>query len=127
MANFLDKTGLSYFWEKVKAYVDGKVSEVGGGSLTELTGTALASEWTGSPLTNTVTVEGLPAGVSGFVGLSETATEIQRADARNANIAPLSQSAGSITLVADGQVPTVDIPILVYYFEAHNENGGDAM
>lgn len=22
--NFLDKTGLSYFWSKVKSYVDGK-------------------------------------------------------------------------------------------------------
>lgn len=25
MSNFLDKTGLSYFWQKVKAYVDGKI------------------------------------------------------------------------------------------------------
>lgn len=33
MANFLDKTGLSYFWEKIKSYVDGKFYSKTGGSL----------------------------------------------------------------------------------------------
>ena len=88
-----------------------------GGSLTELTGTAYASGWSGSPLTNTVTITGLPVDVSGFVGLSDDATEIQRTDARNTNISPIDQGEGSITLVADGQAPTVDLPILIYYFE----------
>lgn len=89
-----------------------------GSSLTELTGIAYASGWSGSPLTNTVTVTGLPAGVSGFVGLSDDATETQRTDARNANLSPIDQGEGSVTLVADGQAPTVDLPILIYYFES---------
>lgn len=33
MANYLDKTGLSYFWEKIKSYVDGKFYSKTGGSL----------------------------------------------------------------------------------------------
>lgn len=33
MTNFLDKTGLSYFWTKIKAYVDGKFYRNTGGNL----------------------------------------------------------------------------------------------
>ena len=74
MTNFLDKTGLSYFWEKIKDYVD---TSSGGGSLTEFTGTAYVSDWSGSPPTNVVTIPGLSADVSGFIGLSNNATEMR--------------------------------------------------
>ena len=117
MANFIDKTGLSYFWDKVRDYVDGKVSESEGGTITEVTGTAYASGWSGSPLTNVVSMPGLPEGVSGFVGLSNNATEAQRIAARNAILFPISQGDGSITLVADGQAPDVNLPIMVYYLQ----------
>lgn len=33
MTNFLDKTGLSYFWTKIKSYVDGKFYKKTGGNL----------------------------------------------------------------------------------------------
>lgn len=114
MNNFLDKTGLSYFWEKIKDYVD---TSSGGGSLTEFTGTAYVSDWSGSPPTNVVTIPGLSADVSGFIGLSNNATETERAVARNASLSPIAQGEGTVTLVADGQVPTVNLPILVYYLK----------
>ena len=72
MANsFLDKTGLSYFWEKVKShvngkidevkqYVDTKVSESGGGSASLSTVTLTTSGWTGEN-TQTVSVHGILA------------------------------------------------------------------
>lgn len=88
-----------------------------GGSITEYTGTAYVSDWSGSPPTNTVSIPGLSADVSGFIGLSNNATETERAVARNANLSPISQGDGTVTLVADGQVPTVNLPILVYYLE----------
>ena len=146
MANFIDKTGLSYFWEKIKAYVKARASsspmtadDVGkvltvalsednqpyahwteaaeGGKMTSITGTAYSTGWTGSPATNTVSMPDLPADVSGFVGLANNATEEQRIAARNAILFPIGQAAGSVTLVADGQTPDVNLPIMVYYLE----------
>ena len=148
MANFLDKTGLSYFWEKIKAYVKARGSsspmtvndvdkvltvalsednkpyaywkELSGsesGKMTSITGTAFASSWDGSPSTNTVSVPDLPANVSGFIGLSNNATEEQRIAARNAILFPINQGEGTVTIVADGQTPTVDLPIMVYYLQ----------
>lgn len=71
MANFLDKTGLSYFWGKVKfhvngkidevkQYVDTKVSESCGGSASLSTVTLTTSGWTGDN-TQTVSVPGILA------------------------------------------------------------------
>lgn len=146
MANFLDKTGLSYFWNKITAYVKARassspmtvddvdkvltvtlsednipyaywkeLSESEGGKMTSITGTAYSTNWTGSPATNTVSIPDLPADVSGFVGLANDATEEQRIEARNAILFPIGQAEGSVTLVADGQTPTMNLPIMVYY------------
>ena len=71
MNNFLDKTGLSYFWTKIKGYVgskidevkeyvDTKVSESGGGSASLSTVTLTTSGWTGDN-TQTVSVPGVLA------------------------------------------------------------------
>ena len=71
MANFLNKTGLSYFWGKVKfhvngkidevkQYVDTKVSESCGGSASLSTVTLTTSGWTGDN-TQTVSVPGILA------------------------------------------------------------------
>lgn len=146
--SFLDKTGLSYFWEKVKAYIKARassspmtasdvdkvltvalsednmpyaywkeLSESEGGKMTSITGTAYSTGWIGSPATNTVSIPDLPADVSGFVGLANDATEEQRMAARNAILFPIGQAEGSVTLVADGQVPTTNLPIMVYYLQ----------
>ena len=148
MANFLDKTGLSYFWEKVKAYVKARGSsspmtvndvdkvltvalsednkpyaywkELSGsesGKMTSITGTAYSTNWTGSPATNTVIMPNLPADVSGFIGISNNASEEERIAARNAILFPIDQAEGSVTLVADGQTPDVNLPIMVYYLQ----------
>lgn len=146
MANFLDKTGLSYFWEKVKTYIKerassspmtaddvGKVLTVSlsednqpyahwaeaaeGGKVTSVTGIAYSSDWIGSPPTNTISMPNLPADVSGFIGLSESATEEQRQEARNAILFPVSQGEGTVTIVSDGQQPSINLPIMVYYLQ----------
>ena len=54
MANFLDKTGLSYFWEKIKAYVNENASKP------KLRVVTLSSSgWSSN--TQTVTVSGVTA------------------------------------------------------------------
>lgn len=75
-----------------------------------------AAGWSGSaaPYTQTVSVVGLLAASKGVeVGLSDTATQTQRTAARSAMIAPTGIADGQITVVADGDVPTIDLPMLV--------------
>lgn len=101
--------------------VQGAIDALGARVLKKLTTTALASNWVetsdGNPPTNTITVEGLPMDVEGFVGLdADQANLDQREAARNGVISCIGQWDNQIVLVADGQTPIFDIPILIYYF-----------
>ena len=71
-----------------------------------------AAGWTGTaaPYTQTVTVAGLLADSFGEIGLSQGATDAQRAAARAALLSIQSQTDGAVTLIADGDKPTVDLP-----------------
>lgn len=106
--------------------VQGALDSLGSGVLKKLTATAYADDWEehsdGSPPTNVVTVERLPYNIEGFVGLdADKATLDQREAARNGVISCIGQWSNTVTLVADGQTPIFDIPILIYYFGG-NEN-----
>lgn len=78
------------------------------------TGTALATGWTGQQ--NTVTITGLPAPVTGIVGVSGSAGDDAWQAAVAAVLRPVSQAAGSVTIKALGTPPDVDIPISIYYW-----------
>ena len=78
------------------------------------TGTALSAGWTGQQ--NTVTITGLPASVTGIVGVSGSAGDDAWQAAVAAVLRPVSQAAGSVTIKALGTPPDVDIPISVYYW-----------
>lgn len=78
------------------------------------TGTALATGWTGQQ--NTVTITGLPASVTGIVGVSGSAGDDAWQAAVAAVLRPVSQAAGSVTIKALGTPPDVDIPISIYYW-----------
>lgn len=71
-----------------------------------------AAGWTGesAPYTQTVAVAGLLADSFGEIGLSQGATDAQRAAARAALLSIQSQTDGAVTLIADGDKPTVDLP-----------------
>lgn len=74
-----------------------------------------ATDWTGSsaPYTATITVEGITATSKGDIALSNEADAEEREAARNAMISVVGLDEDEITLVADGEKPTVDIPAVV--------------
>lgn len=68
-----------------------------------------ASGWVGS--TQTITIdEILGADQTGILGLAPSCTDEQEEAAANASISIVSQAKGSITIEADGTIPTIDIP-----------------
>ena len=76
--------------------------------------TLTAAGWSGAgPYTQVMTVVGMTPDRLSVVGLSEAATEAQRRACRAAMISPAGQAAGTVTLVADGRKPDVDLPVSV--------------
>lgn len=79
------------------------------------TGTLLASAWAGidSPFTQELSVEGLGENQNGTISVAHTATVEQREMARLAMLSIVGQSDGSLTIAADGEMPDIDIPVVV--------------
>jgi hypothetical protein len=79
------------------------------------TATLLATNWTGSsaPYTQTVAITGITASSNGLVSLSQNTSLEEREAARNAMLSILNQDNNSVTIVADGDKPSIDIPITV--------------
>lgn len=114
MANFLDKTGLSYFWSKVKNYVDNKVSESGGGAASLATVTLTSAGWLGDN-TQTVSVPGIL--------VDETKQLIQPVAATASKeayelygVSCTGQAADSLTFTCMG-VPETDLTVYVVVTE----------
>lgn len=94
-----------------KQYVDDVIE---GKAPVDTTAT-LSTTWTGSaaPYTQAVAISGMTADAKIEVGLASTATAEQYAAAAAAQLMCTAQAAGSITMTAYGEKPTVAIPILV--------------
>ena len=75
--------------------------------------TLSANSWTGNsaPYTQTLSITGLTATQNGLLGLATSATAAQREAARSAMMSVGTQSAGSLTVIADGACPEIDIPV----------------
>ena len=93
---------------------------------TEVPVTLTAAGWTGAaaPYAQTVAVAGLLANSYGDIGPANSATAAQRAAYRSALIAVTAQADGSVTLVADGDKPAVDIPAVVRFGGVLDTGGG---
>lgn len=85
-----------------------------------VTATLTAAGWTtAAPYTQTIEVEGLPAGGNAIVSLAAEATDAQRTACRAALISPTARADSSITFTADGyQPPAVDLPLLIVAVES---------
>lgn len=74
-----------------------------------------ANAWNGddAPYTQSVSIEGLLAGTNGIINVAHSATIEQRDAAREALLSVSGQSDGFLTVVADGEMPEIDIPVHV--------------
>lgn len=80
--------------------------------------TLLASAWTGvdAPYTQVLQIDGLQAFHNGEIGLAHSATAEQREIAREAMLGIVGQADGTLTIVADGEMPEFDIPVLIILY-----------
>lgn len=80
-----------------------------------VTVTLAASAWTGAnaPFTQELTVTGLQSGTNGMVNVAHSATSAQRDCAREAMLSVVGQEDGKLIVVADGELPEVDIPVCI--------------
>lgn len=97
----------------------------GVGTASTVRATLTASGW--SDKSQTVTVTGMTSSTINVVGLSDTATAAQREACANASLAVTGQDTNSLTIVADGIVPSVDMPILVIMFDPSSGSGGNGI
>ena len=77
--------------------------------------TLLATAWSGinPPFTQVLNVDGLKAAHNGYISVAHEATAEQREIAREAMLSVTGQTDGSLTIVADGEMPERDIPVLI--------------
>lgn len=77
--------------------------------------TLSATAWSGldSPFTQVLSVEGLSAAHNGYISVAHGATAEQREIAREAMLSVTGQDDGELTIVADGEMPEQDIPVLI--------------
>lgn len=94
--------------------IDNALSEKANNSVIVST-TLLASAWTGvdSPFIQELAVEGLGETQNGIISVSHDATIVQRDAARNALLSVIGQTNGMLNISADGEMPEVDIPVIV--------------
>lgn len=85
-----------------------------GGSPTVQFVTLSSSGWSDSQ--NVVSVTGMTATAKVMVGLAEPNTSEQYDAAAKAQLHCVAKTAGSITIAANGTVPSIDIPIAVYFW-----------
>lgn len=80
-----------------------------------VTATLYASAWSGvdAPFTQEITVEGLTEAQNGYISVAQSATPDQREVARMAMLAVSNQGEGTLTVVADGEMPDLDIPVCI--------------
>lgn len=78
-----------------------------------------SSAWIGAsaPYTASMAIDGITEYTIGDIGLMDTATSEQRESARSAIISPIESTTGYINLIADGDKPLIDLPIVVRILE----------
>lgn len=77
--------------------------------------TLLASGWVGTvaPYTQELQIDGLTAERNGAINIAHDASAEQREFVRKAMLSVAGQVDGKLTIIADGELPTADIPVYV--------------
>lgn len=97
-----------------KAYTDAALGTKANNSV-PVYATLLASAWVGvdAPYAQELAVEGLSETQNGTISVAHTATADQREVAREAMLSVIGQADGKLTIVADGEMPELDIPVYI--------------
>ena len=82
---------------------------------TSISASLFASQWTGdsAPYTQSLNISGMTSECNGMISLSSSATLDQRNSARDAMLSISSQEDGILIISADGDKPTIDIPVVI--------------
>lgn len=83
-------------------------------AITVVYGTLAAASWNNG--SQTVSFTGLTANQNAVIGLAQTSTVEQDTAAAKAKLKVTAQAAGSVTVAANGTVPTVDIPLALILY-----------
>mgnify|MGYP005973241539 FL=1 len=77
--------------------------------------TLVASSWVGvdAPFTQELVVTGLGSVQNGNISVAHSATFEQREAARDAKLCVTGQADGKLIISADGEMPEVDIPVVI--------------
>lgn len=78
-------------------------------SITLVYSTLAAASW--SDGSQTISVTGLGASQNAMIGVADTSSAAQDRAAAKAKLKVTAQAAGTVTIVANGTVPTIDIPV----------------
>lgn len=94
--------------------VDEILAEKGGKSVS-IECTLIASSWVGvdAPFTQELAVTDLGAAQNGNISVAHSVTFEQREMARDAKLCVTGQSDGKLIISADGEMPDIDIPVVI--------------
>ena len=82
-----------------------------GGTSTAITAVLTESGWSGGQ--QTIIVDGVTAESNGVVGVTQNITDEEMEATKKAELFVSEQGAGMITVVAFGETPTCDIPVVI--------------
>ncbi|MDO4740989.1 MAG: hypothetical protein Q4A66_10010 [Eubacteriales bacterium] len=82
-----------------------------GGESTAITTTLTAAGWTDGA--QTLAIEGVTAESNGVIGVTQSITAAEMEAAKKAELYVSAQDSGTLTVVAFGDVPTCDIPVVI--------------
>ena len=94
--------------KKIDSILHGKADSSNG-----IDATLTASAWTGdsAPYTQNLVVNPIVDSTNGIISVAQGANDAQREAAREALLSVSGQSAGQLSIVADGDKPEIDIPV----------------
>lgn len=88
-----------------------KTIPTGGGESNAVECTLTVAGWSAGR--NTISVAGLGADTNGVIGLTQNISTAAMEAVRSAEMYVCGQADGTLTIAADGEIPTCDIPVVV--------------
>lgn len=88
-----------------------RINPVNSSGSTAVSATLLSGGWSSGE--QTLQISGVTAESNGVIGLSQSVSDAEMEEAKNAELYVCGQGTGTITIAAYGETPTRDIPVVV--------------